>query len=284
MAAEFEGKVALVTGGSRGLGPHIAKELARAGADVAVTARSADRLNELAEVLASDLGVNTLAIPVDLTDIADRTELVDMVERKLGPIDILANVAGIARANEFDREDERKIVETNLTAPIHLMQLVAPGMTVRKFGRILNVASLAGKVGLPYLAAYSATKAGLISYSLSIREELRGTGVTSTVVSPGFIVDEGMYVPYATPVPWYLGSNRSATVARKAVRALRRNRAEVIVNRLPMRPLITVGAIHEPVMRGTTRSLGATDFLEGLSAKELGYSGEAPALSATEPS
>jgi short-subunit dehydrogenase len=117
--------------------------------------------------------------------------------------------------------------------------------------------------------------------SRALREELRGSGVTVTVVSPGFIVDEGMYVPYQTPVPWYLGSNYSTVVARNAVKALRRNRAEVLLNRLPLRPLVVLGAASDRAMRTFTRVLGVTSYLRGLAEKGLPYS-DSPELADSE--
>lgn len=268
----YDGRVALVTGASAGLGRHIAMELARAGCDVVVTARTIEPLDELAELIAVETGRQAIAIPADVTSSSDRIGLLEEVDRHVGPVDVLANVAAVARVTEFVDEDPSRVLATNLEAPLQLTRLVVDGMAQRGFGRILNVASLAGHAGLPFVASYSASKAGLIAFSLALREELRGSGVSVTVVSPGFIADEGMYVAYGTPIPWYLGENRSRIVGRNAVRALRRGRGEVILNRLPLRPLLALGAVSDRAMRGITRALGATSFLRGLAGKRLPYS------------
>lgn len=274
---DYHGRVALVTGASNGLGRHIALELAKAGCDVAVTARTVEPLDKLSGQITVETGQRAIAVPGDVTVAGDRIGIQEQVEARLGPIDLLVNAASIAKATRFVDEDPSRVLATNLEAPINLTRLVVRGMIQRGFGRVLNVASLAGQSGLPYVVDYSASKAGLIGFSLALREELRGSGVSVTVVSPGFIGDEGMYVPYQTPVPWYLGTNRSADVALDAVKALRRNRAEVIINRIPLRPLLVLGAAFEPAMRGITRILGATSFLRGLAAKGLPYS-DAPEL------
>lgn len=269
---DYRGKIALVTGASSGLGPHIAMELARAGCDVAVTARRTAILNDVALRIENETGRTVIAVPGDLTMNDDRLGILDQVERQLGSVDILANVAGVARGTRFVDEDPSRVLATNLEAPIQLTRLVVEGMIRRGFGRVLNVASLAAHGGLPYVVDYSAAKAGLVAFSLGLREELRRSGVSLTVVSPGFIADEGMYVPYQTPIPWYLGSNRSTAVARKAVKALRRKRAQVILNRIPMKPLILLGTVSDGAMRSMSRTLGSTAFLRGLADKRLPYS------------
>lgn len=265
----YESRVALVTGASRGLGAHIAHRLAELGCAVAVTARSADDLRLVAKRINEDTGRQTLVVPGDLRSREDRVGIVDQVESSMGSIDILANVAGIGAAEEFHSFDGSDVLVTNLEAPIDLTRRVVPRMREREFGRILNIASIAGAVGLPYLADYCASKAGLIGFSVSLREELRGTGVSVTVASPGFMVDEGMYVPYQTPAPWYFGSNKSRKVARRAVNALVKQRSHAVVNRLPMRPMMTMNAVSEPMMRFVTRSLGATTFMRGLSEVDV---------------
>lgn len=273
----YDGRVALVTGASVGLGRHIAMELAKAGSDVAVTARTIEPLDELATLIAAETGQQAVAIPGDVTVSSDRIGILEQVERQLGPVDILVNVAAVARATRFVDEDPSRVLATNLEAPLHLTRLVIEGMIQRGFGRILNVASLAGHSGLPFVVCYSASKAGLIAFTAGLREELHGSGVSATVVSPGFIGDEGMYVPYQTPIPWYLGTNRSKVVARNAVKALRKNRGQVILNRLPLRPLLVLGAMSDRAMRGITRALGVTSFMQGLAERRLPYS-DAPEL------
>jgi short-subunit dehydrogenase len=265
-------KVAVVTGASRGLGGNIAHEMARGGCRVVLVSRGAALLTARAEQIEGDTGTPCLAIPADVTEPADRNEILKQTEHRLGPPDILVNNAAIVKATPFADEEARRIIATNLEAPLELTRQVIPGMVQRGGGAILNIASVAGKVGLPFVAEYSATKAGLIAFSNAAREELRGTGVTVTVASPGFMVDEGMYVAYQTPPPWYFGANRSAVVARKAVDAMRRGRSDVILNARPVRPLLALGAMSEPKMRSMMRILGTTEFMRSLADKRLPYS------------
>ena len=269
---DLDGSVAVVTGASRGLGLSIAAQLASQQCKVALVARNLPGLEETADRIQRNTDAEVIAVPADITVPGDRREIVERVEDRFGSIDVLANVAGIGHFTRFVDDDPRRMFAINLEAPIALSRLVLPAMVQRGRGSLLNVASLAGEVGIPYLANYSATKAGLTAFSVALREELRGTGVGVTSVSPGFMVDEGMYVPYQTPAPWYFGSNYAEVVARKSVLAMRKNRSEVIVNRLPIRPMLVLGRISERSMRAIHRTLGVTKFTRSLADKRLPYS------------
>lgn len=265
-------KVAVVTGASRGLGRNIAYELARGGCRVVLVARGAASLTATAEDIETETGTRCLAIPADVIRPADRNEVMTQTEHRFGPPDILVNDAGIVKVAPFVDEEAWRVVATNLEAPIELTRLFVPGMIQRGRGAVLNIASVAGKVGLPFAAQYSATKAGLIAFSEAAHEELRGTGVTVTAASPGFMVDQGMYVPYHTSPPWYFGANSAPVVARKAVKAMRRGHPDVILNARPVRPLMALGAISESRMRSMMRTLGTTEFMRSLADKRLPYS------------
>ena len=273
---DLNAKNAVVTGASRGLGAAIAEELVRGGMNVVLTARTTGALETLASRL-SGRGVSVLVVPADVTDAEDRAGIVDIAERKLGSIHLLVNAAGIARAAPFVDQDPPRVIATNLTAPIALASLVVPQMLERATGHVLNVASLAGRVPLPYLVDYSASKAGLVAFSLALREELRGSGVSTTVVSPGFMVDRGMCVSYASETPRYPGRNTASQVARRAVRAIRQNEAEVTINRLPLRPLLALGCVSIGALQAATRALGLTKFVRGLAEEGLPHS-DAPQL------
>lgn len=272
MKNDMRGSVAIVTGAGRGLGRALAVELASRGAQVVLAGRRPEPLVALADEVAA-LGGAALAVPADLTEAEDRSELVSQTLRAFGGIDILVNNAGIGRVTRFTDEDPSRVVETNLLAPIALTREVVPHMIDRRRGHVLTVASLA-VAGLPFAVDYSASKAGLVAFSTAIREELRETGVSATVVSPGFMVDDGMYVPYDIPVPWYLGSNTTTVVARKAVRAMLRDRSSVITNRMPVRPLLVVQTISDKAFRWLTRSLGLRTYMSSLAEREIGYDGQ----------
>lgn len=183
---ELEGRVAVVTGGSRGIGRAIACELSRSGASVAVVARSEERAAGTVELLEGP-GV---ALACDVGDPGECADLVATVEDRLGPIDVMVNNAGITRDNILVRlkdEDWDAVLETNLRGAFNTTRSVARGMMKRRSGRIINIASVVGLTGNRGQANYAASKAGLIGFTKSVAQELAGRGVLANVVAPGFI-------------------------------------------------------------------------------------------------
>ncbi|MGZ4363188.1 MAG: 3-oxoacyl-[acyl-carrier-protein] reductase [Gaiellaceae bacterium] len=179
--ASLEGKAALVTGGSRGIGRAIALELARAGADVTLSYRSGK--NE-AEQVASEAGAR--AVEADVSDPEQAKALVDAV----GELDILVNNAGVTRDGLIARmsdEDWRIVIETNLSGTFHTCRAAARGMMKRRFGSIVNVSSIVGLHGNPGQANYSASKAGIIGLTKALARELGNRGVRANVVAPGYV-------------------------------------------------------------------------------------------------
>ncbi len=256
---ELRGKVALVTGASRGIGPYIARALAREGADVAVAARSAAELEAVAGKL-REAGVRSIAVPADVSTAEGRAQLVERVTSELGPLAILVNNAGIERTAVYETQDPAEIasvIETNLVAPMLLSRAVLPAMLERREGHIVNVASLAGKVAVAFDAPYSASKAGLIQFTESIRSEYQGRGVSASVICPGFVADVGMYADAVTETgvtaSRLAGTSKPAAVARAVVRSIKRDIPEIIVNPGPMR-LATAFAELSP--RGFERVYG----------------------------
>ena len=273
MTISLDGSVVVVTGASGGLGSGLCRELAFYGARLALVARRRGPLEELAESLRRR-GAEAIVVPADVTDAEQRRNMIEQVEQHLGPIDILVNNAGIGKAGAFVEEDPHQILDVNLVAPIALTREVIGGMVARGRGHVLNVASLAA-IGLPHIVNYSATKAGLIAFSTGLREELRGTGVSTTVVLPGFIVDSGIYEAYQTPVPWYVGSNKPAVISRKVVAALRADRPEAIVNKLPSRVMLVLKTISERAFRAVTGALGLNRYMATVAEEQKGYDGSA---------
>lgn len=182
----LDGRVALVTGAGQGIGEGIARRLAAAGARAVIFDLSGERA---AAVVGSLQG---LAIQGDVTNPDDIARACRETEAKLGPIDILINNAGIvgrtARSWELTKEDMEKVLAVNLVGPFLWCKAVMPGMLERGYGRIVNVASIAGKEGNPTLMPYSASKAGLIAMTKSLAKEVAGKGdITVNAISPAVV-------------------------------------------------------------------------------------------------
>ena len=185
----IRGMHALVTGGSRGLGPYIARALAGQGANVTLTARSVDSLREVAEELAGK-GARVHSIAADICDDQARRRLLEQAEAALGPIDILVNNAGIELIvgyTDLPPDRIQAMIDTNLVAPLMLSRLVLERMLERGRGHVVMMSSLGGKKGSPYSATYAATKAGLIAWTSALRTELQGTGVGASVIRPALV-------------------------------------------------------------------------------------------------
>jgi NAD(P)-dependent dehydrogenase (short-subunit alcohol dehydrogenase family) len=183
----LRGKVALVTGGASGIGRAVALSLAREGAAVAVGDIDADA----AAVVAEEAGGRCLAVTLDVAQEASCEAAVEQVTRVLGPVDILVNNAGICPFHtlaEITGDEWDRVLQVNLKGAFTLSQALLPGMMARGWGRIVNVSSMAGKVGgLAAGAHYSASKAGLICLTKSLARTGAGRGVTANAVAPAFI-------------------------------------------------------------------------------------------------
>ncbi len=179
--ASLEGKTALVTGGSRGIGAAVARELARAGATVVVGYRSgADE----AEAIASEIGGR--AVQADVSNVDDAKRLVE----EAGDLDVLVNNAGITRDGVLARmtdDDWRSVLETNLSSVFYTCRAVSRGMMKRRGGSIVNLSSIVGLHGNWGQSNYAASKGGIVAFTKSLAQELGSRGVRANVVAPGYI-------------------------------------------------------------------------------------------------
>lgn len=185
----LQGKVALVTGAGRGIGRAVSLALAAAGADVALLARTSSQLADCA-VAVESIGRRALPLPVDVTDAPSVEQGVERVAAELGPVAVLVNGAGVAPSLKFlETADDLWLstLSTNLSGPFYLCRAVLPQMLKAGWGRIINVASTAGRVGYKYNAAYVASKHGLVGLTRALALETAAHGVTVNGVCPGFV-------------------------------------------------------------------------------------------------
>ncbi|WP_375417533.1 SDR family NAD(P)-dependent oxidoreductase [uncultured Hymenobacter sp.] len=261
---DLQGKVVLITGGSRGLGLVLARQAVAEGARVAICARDEAELARAGQELAELAGDAThiLALARDITQAEEVRSLVSEVERRLGPVDVLINNAGIITAGPLENLDVRDFedcMNTHFWAPLHAIQAVLPAMRRRGEGRIVNISSLGGKVALPHMSAYSASKFALTGLSEGFRAELSQHGIRVTTVCPGLLrtgsprqalvkgqhQKEYAVFSIADSLPGLTMSADQA--ARKIWNATRRGDGEIILS-LPAKLLAT----FHGVLPGTT--------------------------------
>lgn len=262
----LEGKNALLTGATGGLGRAMVRALAAEGVNFALAARTEAPLAVMAEELAAS-GIRAVAVPADITDAGSRERLVEETKAALGGIDILVNNAGIDLISHFTKLEPATIdmfIQTNLTAQMLLTRLVLPEMIRQGSGHVVTLSSLGGKKGSPCSATYAATKAGLIEWTSSIRSELRGTGVGASVICPGFVSGEGMFAAHGMKAPKAIGETTPEKVAGAVVRAVKKNVQEIVVNPGPIKPLMILDTIHPGIGTWLLRKLGVYDFYDRL--------------------
>jgi NAD(P)-dependent dehydrogenase (short-subunit alcohol dehydrogenase family) len=238
-ALDLEGRVAVVTGGSRGLGFALVQELLERGARVATCARGEEQL----ERARRRLGGRVLAVPCDVADRAQVEAFLARVAEELGPVDVLVNNAGVIAVGPLStqtHEDFAEVLDIQLWGLVHTTLAVLPAMLERGEGRIANVTSIGGKLSVPWLLPYCTAKFAAVGFSEGLRGELAGTGVQVTTVVPGLMrtgsflaawfkgerpeLEYGLFAPLSGTPATTVSAERAA---RRIVAALRRGEPEL---------------------------------------------------------
>ena len=267
----FRGRVALVTGGSRGLGLELARELGRRGARVAICARDADELEAARAALEAE-GVDALALVCDVSIASQVDALVAQVRARLGDVEVLVNNAGTIQVGPLETmtpEDFESSLATHFRGPLHASVAVLPSMRERRDGRIVNVASIGGRVAVPHLLPYTAGKFALVGFSEGLRAELSRDRVYVTTVCPGLMrtgspINALCKGRHRLEYAWFaigdsvpLLSSGSRRAARRIVEACRRGDADLVLT-----PAAKLAVAFHGVFPGTTAAfLGAVNRL-----------------------
>ena len=259
MGPQLDGRRALVTGASGGLGQAIGRALHARGATVLLTARR----GELLERLRGELGERVETLPADLTD----REAVAGLPRRAGHVDVLVANAGLQAGGPllgFEPDQIDRALDVNLRAPIQLARALAPAMVDHGEGHLVFISSIAGKVANPGSSLYSGTKFGLRGFAFGLSEDLRGTGVGVTTVFPGFIRDAGMFHDAGVKLPPGIGTRSPEQVAAAVLKGIERGRVEIDVAPLPQRAGGWVAGIAPSVLAAVVRRLGGADVSSAL--------------------
>ena len=261
-----QGRTALVTGASRGIGPLIAAQIARQGGHVVLTGRSAADLKAVTAELAAE-GADVSFIPADLTQPGAAQTLVQAIEHQRGGIDVLVNNAGGDPLREFHTmtiEENLRTLQLNLIAPLALSHAALPGMLRRGRGHIVNISAMAGRVSFPYTEVYAAAKDGLIGFTRVLRADYHARGVSASVLILGAIRGAGqgqrMLEESGMTASGFMAPAES--VARAVTKAVTKDRAELIIMPGPGRLLRAVMDYFPALGPALNRVAGATTTMQ----------------------
>jgi short-subunit dehydrogenase len=248
---DLEGRVALVTGASSGIGPYIARRLHREGMSLVLSARNMKALKALARELA---GARVVAADLSIKGEPER------LASEAGEVDVLVANAGVpapGRLESFSIEEIDRALDVNLRAPILLARCVLPQMLERGSGHLVFMASIAGKLPAPGYPLYSTTKFGLRGFAHVLRSDLSETGIGVSAVCPTFVSEAGMWAETGMKAHPSVGDVRPEEVAEAVVSAIKDDRAEVVVAPLPGRISAAVGSLLPEVAAKVARASGA---------------------------
>lgn len=246
---QIEGSRVLLTGASGGLGQAIARGLASRGAQLTLTSRRVDLLQQLAQEL------NARVIAADLSSTAEVARLAS----EAGEVDVLVANAGIpaaGRLETFSVEEVDRTLNVNLRSAIVLSHALLPGMLERSRGQLVFISSIAGKTAVPGNPLYHATKYGLRGFAAALRTDLHDNGVGVSCVFPGFIRDAGIYADSEVKLPPGVGTRSPEDVGRAVVQAIEHNRGEVDVASVTQRGGVVMSALAPDLSARVVRRLG----------------------------
>ncbi|HUE80479.1 MAG TPA: SDR family NAD(P)-dependent oxidoreductase [Pyrinomonadaceae bacterium] len=241
---DLKGKTVLITGGSRGLGLVLAREFAEQGARVAICARDREDLDR-ARVDLQSRGAEVFTVPCDVTNGSEVEELIALVRDRFGRIDVLVNNAGVIQVGPLEvmtLKDYEEAMKTHFWGPLYTILGVLPEMQARRAGRIVNISSIGGKISVPHLVPYSASKFALVGLSEGLRAELAKDGIVVTTVCPGLMRtgsprNANFKGQHKAEYAWFsisdalpLTSMKAERAARQIIDTCRRGDAEVVLS------------------------------------------------------
>jgi short-subunit dehydrogenase len=259
-------RTAIVTGASRGIGVQIARALADHGLDLLLVARSEAELERVAAEL-RDGGAEASVAVVDLGDPEAARRIAEAAARELGPVDVLVNNAALEPQRRFHLltgAEIETVLRVDLLAPLELAHLLLPSMLERGYGRIVNISSIAGRVGFPFTEAYAAAKDGLIAFSRVLRSDYRGSGVSASTVVLGAVRDAGLGQRTLDEIgrtSGRAGTVEAEQVARAVVRAIEKDKAELVVMPGPGRLLKALLDLFPGLGPAMSRLAGADELM-----------------------
>jgi uncharacterized protein len=260
---EIEGRRVLLTGASGGIGNAIARALHARGATVLLSGRRGEAL----EALAGELGERVEVVPADLSTpdgaraLAAATSGVDI---------LVANAAlpGSGRLDDFTPEEIDRALDVNLRAPIQLARELAPEMVQRRSGHLVFISSMSGKIAAGGGSIYSATKFGLRGFAASLRDELHGTGVGVSLISPGFVSEAGLFADTGVKLPPYVRTRSPQQVAGAVIKSIERDRGEIDVAPFPLRVSAWLAGVAPDAVASVGRRLGSAEMAERLAERQ----------------
>jgi short-subunit dehydrogenase len=265
----MEARTAIVTGASRGIGVHIARALAERGFDLLLVARSEAELACVARELEGH-GAKVSIAAIDLADAHAARRVAEAARRELGSVDVLVNNAAVELQRRFHTlsgDEIESVLRVDLIAPIDLTHLLLPRMLERGYGRIVNVSSIAGRVGFPFTEAYAAAKDGLIAFGRVLRNDYRASGVSASAVVLGAV--KGTGIGQRTLDETGLESStafmvKPEKVGRAVVRAIEKDKAEIVVMPGPGRLLKALMDLFPGLGPAMNRLTGAEKLMNSV--------------------